>query len=376
MARVPRFILPAALAAFALLGAAPADAAVSQVGSCQIKQNTVCHNANLAGADLTHANLIGADLTGSNLKGANLNHAQLHRATLRNVDLSGAHMSDADLSFVIFNGSTLSGARMDRSNLDGSQLDSAKADNLLATHLRAQGTNFAHADMTFATIQSSDFKGSSFFGTKLTSAWLVNSDLRGASLHAHFSKTKTTGSRINEHTAFGDSFQADATAKSGLFYHFHAHLLAHNQYGNCNHLSDKPDGTCIATGAGDEGNRGFKSTAYGAVKWTWQDGRGPRNEPGGRHVTITGVDGVVLSGWMDGHWGAFTLSSWTGKPDGVHLTTTSRSAGHGGGPIFVNLIAAHYDQYTGVFHIPYRVPGYVMILDGWLPKDYDGPVPD
>ena len=75
-----------AIALYILLGAAGGVLAQSEINGCRIERETVCPEADLAGADL-----FGADLRGADLSGANLAGAELTLADLRGADLSSAN---------------------------------------------------------------------------------------------------------------------------------------------------------------------------------------------------------------------------------------------------------------------------------------------
>jgi uncharacterized protein YjbI with pentapeptide repeats len=72
-----------------------ASGALAQtINGCDIKPNTNCPAANLAGANLTNANMPGsnltqANLTGSTLNGANPTHTDLSRGSLVGVKAQG-----------------------------------------------------------------------------------------------------------------------------------------------------------------------------------------------------------------------------------------------------------------------------------------------
>lgn len=136
-------------------------------------------DANIAKADLNHANLQGANLSGTDLNHSNLVGADLTVADLDNANLSGAFLGNnfkrhvtSKITFVLeSNPANLTSAYLLNADLRGADLRSA---NMRSTVLT--GANLTGADLSYAN---------------LTGAYLNRADLTDADLtHAIVSQTQ------------------------------------------------------------------------------------------------------------------------------------------------------------------------------------------
>jgi uncharacterized protein YjbI with pentapeptide repeats len=374
------------------VSATPAPAAVSKVGSCQIRAYTSCpsadlRGADLSGADLRHANFLHADLRHANLRGANLTAAKLGYAKLDGADANSATLTGANVAFASFHGADLQHARLDEvaaihtnlssvlmqhasargatfstASLDGSQLDGADLTGAsMGRSTTARATNFAGATLHGASLQGLNAQGANFYGANLKLAYFRYANVENASFtNAHFEKTDMLWARAAGATLHPSNFDSDSGsvgAVHGLYERIHAHLNgAGDGVGFCSGTppdSGAPSGHCTATAVYGGSHGFFHSVTYGS-SWWWEV------HDGVREVDVYGTDNVKLSGTMSSNWGAFFVTSVRGIITGH---SGHRAVGHPGGPLAVNLERHVYHQNVAV-----RKYGYVMVVHGWLPR--------
>lgn len=351
---------------------APAQGAVSQVGSCVIQANTQCPGADLAGADLRSADLGGANLIGANLSGANLGNANLKGAFLLFANLRGADLTSANLSEVNGYFANLNSAEMLRvqmrhavfhfARFDGSQVQQANLAGVNARHASMRHTNFASSALHNADLSHADLTGANFDTATLHFTKLIATDISLANFaHASFFLTQTYGAKTHATNLWPSNFASDPSAVHGLYTGVKAHLDAYGGYtvwGDCSANNGKAaeasgNGSCHGT-AQPGGSHGFNGSQVKEIYWAWN------SFPDHRKLELRGTHHVKLIGTANGNWGAFVVE----EAHGLGASGTGdRDAGHPGGPLLIDLRSHHY-----CIGINCSYNGYTMFVNGWLPR--------
>jgi len=196
-----------------LFGAGPAYAA-EHLSADQVRATVAAahgHKVDLSGENLSRDDLSGLDLSGANLAGADLSNANLHGVKLVDADLTSANLSNADLTFAWFirtnfthadlHGATLqtvvTSTGMENTKEQASTFVGA---DLSYTHTTVhfslddmRGVSFSHADMTVVMANQSmgllrtEFNGCDLDGADFGDAGLGHVAFRFAKLrHANF----------------------------------------------------------------------------------------------------------------------------------------------------------------------------------------------
>jgi uncharacterized protein YjbI with pentapeptide repeats len=321
-----------------------------------IKDGTVCHNANLAHADLTGAPLAYADLRGSTLQGANLTGARLHNAKLSGTNFAHANLSnvgahDAHISSSILNHANLNGADLLAAHLHGSQLDSADLSNARLELLMAGEANFAHAKLHDTKVNEAQLEGSNFFGAHLRNANFRLADLENASfVGAYFSNTAFQSATIRNTKVLPSTIAHDPTARDAFFRRVYTHVNAYGSNGSCSGSSS----SASCQGRNDDPNATPPFT--GEVRFGWDQ----------RHdhydFRIADTFGHQLSGKASGNLGALDVTSVSGFTNLQGTGAIHAAPGEVGGAL-----ALHVG-----YHSALSRSGYVLNARGWLQRAIHG----
>lgn len=158
--------------------------------------------------DLRSADLQGYDLSQVNLRGAVLVGAQLQRSILRQ-----ANLSDADLSHASLEGANLADSRLERSRLDYTNFDQADLGQACLNDAQSEKGRWEGAQMVRAQLRG--FKGSMVnmhsarpHYADLTGATLSSSDLRNTDFeYAKLIKAELTASQVSRAHFYGADFE-------------------------------------------------------------------------------------------------------------------------------------------------------------------------
>lgn len=196
-----------------LVGSWPVSAA-EHLSAMQVRAMAAASHGlkiDLSEKDLSGDDLTGLDLSGANLTGTNLSNAELHGVKLVDADLTGANLAHADLTFAWFirtnfthadlHGATLqtvvTSTGMENTKQQASVFVGA---DLSYTHTTVhfslddmRGVSFSHADMTVVMANQSmgllrtEFNGCDLDGADFGEAGLGHVAFRFAKLrHANF----------------------------------------------------------------------------------------------------------------------------------------------------------------------------------------------
>jgi uncharacterized protein YjbI with pentapeptide repeats len=163
-------------------GSYPADVAIEQVPSLQIRAPDVQAAITVIGRrpaqkDDPHLDLNGTDLRQANLDGAYLTWVQLNEANLAEADLSGA-----DLAGVHLMGTNLAKAQLGEANLTGAQLYKANLTEAFGDKANLRGAQLIQTNLARAWLGEANLTWAQLGGADLTAAGLDKADLKGAGL--------------------------------------------------------------------------------------------------------------------------------------------------------------------------------------------------
>ena len=135
-------------------------------------EGSVLKDESLQSADLTNAMLWGADLKGAKIDGAILTGARLVEAELQN-----ARLERALLHKTWMHGADLTNAKMDCINAIQCAFERSKLQHVSAIFSDMRESSFSDADMRYAVLAGTDFRGANLNSARLEDANLNNTVL-------------------------------------------------------------------------------------------------------------------------------------------------------------------------------------------------------